>query len=220
MRLPGLYRERELHTDTIHAYNGVIAAGEACREVYSRTDMKGLVLICCLFVARGSVVLGQASRPAEWIGTWTLNVEQSTFGAILFPGASPGLKIISQTVRIDESAGALKISGDTVFSDETGSHSVHEESTLDLNSRESRLGPGSLSFKQIDGLAFDIISHLDTNGPTTFGEVSHFAVSPDGKRLTETKTQTERASAVERPDGTSTNAVIRTSKSILVFDRS
>jgi len=220
MRLLGLYRNDTCTPARSMRARELSQKGKVRREVYSRTKMKGLVLVSCLFVARGAAVLGQTSRPAPWIGTWTLNVEQSTFGTILFPGAPARLKIISQTMRIDESAGALKTSGDTIFSDETGSHSVHEESSLDLNGRETRIGPGSLSFKQIDDLAFDIISHLDANCPTTFGEVSHFAVSPDGKTLIETKMQTERASAAEHSDGTSMNAVMRTSKSILVFNRS
>src|SRR6185369_11801113 len=98
---------------------------------------KGLVLICCLFVASGSVLCGQAGRPARWIGTWTLNVEQSTFGIILFPGAPANLKIISETMRIDESGGTVKLSSDIAFSDQTGSHSAQEESTLDLKGTET-----------------------------------------------------------------------------------
>jgi hypothetical protein len=48
--------------------------------------------------------------------------------------------------------------------------------------------------------------------------VSRFVFSPDGKSLTETKTQTERAMVAEGADKSS-GTVIKTSTSVLVFVR-
>jgi hypothetical protein len=47
-------------------------------------------------------------------------------------------------------------------------------------------------------------------------EVSRFVFSPDGRNLTETKTQTEREVVAEGADKSS-GAVIKTSKFVLVF---
>jgi hypothetical protein len=48
--------------------------------------------------------------------------------------------------------------------------------------------------------------------------VSRFSFSSDGRTLTETKTQTEREVVLEGADQT-TGAVIRSSTSVLVFDK-
>jgi hypothetical protein len=82
---------------------------------------------------------------------------------------------------------------------------------LSLDGRETVIGPASLSFKRIDGATFDIIGKVNTRD-TNFREVSHFAFSPDGQTLTETKTQPLRDVA---PEG----AVIKTSTFVLVFRR-
>ena len=50
------------------------------------------------------------------------------------------------------------------------------------------------------------------------GEVSHFAFSPDGNTLTETKTQTFRKVVPEGVDQT-TGAVLKTSTFVLAFYR-
>ena len=49
-------------------------------------------------------------------------------------------------------------------------------------------------------------------------KVSHFALSSDGRTLTETKTQTERELVPDSVDKTS-GAVIKTSTFVLVFNR-
>ena len=136
--------------------------------------------ICVVAVA----VWGQtAPMPAKWIGTWKLNVPKSTFETPLLPGLPADFKIVSQTVRIERTAREIRLSGDTVVSDSSGSHSGRDDHSLSL-----------------DGQAT--------------GEVSHFAISADGRTLTETKTQTERAGV---PEGS--GAVLKKSTSVLVFNK-
>ena len=98
-----------------------------------------------------------------------------------------------------------------------GPRSNHEEGSLSLDGRETALGPGSLSFKRIDDAAFDIVSKVNTRD-INFGKVSHFAFSPDGTTLTETKTQTLREVVPEGVDKTA-GAVLKTSTFMLVFYR-
>lgn len=145
--------------------------------------------------------------PAKWIGTWTLDVQKSTFGEILVPGVPPGLTIVRQSLKLEQGAGKMKLSGDTVMSDGTDSFPGHDDMSLSLDGAASVVGPVSLSFKRIDGSSFDIVSKLNMKD-RNLGEVSHFAFSSDGKTLTETKTQTERDAA---------GAVIKTSTFVLVF---
>jgi hypothetical protein len=165
-----------------------------------------------------TVLLGQTvSVPAKWIGTWELNVSKSTFGKILVPGAPPDLAIVSQRLRIEQSDQAIRLSGDTVMSDSGGPHSGHDDTALSLDGRETVLGPFSLSFRPIDGSTFEVTSKVNIPG-SNVGEVSRFSFSPDGRTLTETKTQTEREAVPEGADKTA-GAVIKTSKFVLVFSK-
>lgn len=149
----------------------------------------------------------QTDGTAKWAGKWMLDVQASTFGAILIPGLSPGLKkVVGQTLTIEQTAAAVKLSADTAFSGSATPQSVHEEHTVSLDGSETLIGSASFSIKPINDLTFEIVSKLTTNDGTTFAEVSHFAVSSDGETLIETKTQTEN-----------TGARIRYSKSVLVF---
>jgi hypothetical protein len=170
----------------------------------------------CLFESVCFAVLSQTGPvPARWTGAWALNVQKSTLGEILIPGVPVDLKIIRQTVRIEQAATDIRISGDTVVSDGNGSHSNHEDNRLKFDGTATIIGPVSLSFRRIDDFAFDIISALDIPDHNV-GEVSRFVFSPDGRSLTETKTQTEREVVAEGTDKSS-GAVIKTSKAVLVF---
>ena len=77
-----------------HVPSGLSSTG---RSLYSKNAVKHFVGICVLALVGSSCVLGQtASVPTKWIGTWTLNIQKSTFGAILMPGVPVGLTIVSQ----------------------------------------------------------------------------------------------------------------------------
>jgi len=160
-------------------------------------------------------VLGQKADIPKWVGTWELDVQKSTFGKILFPGAPVDFALLSQRTKLEHATDRLKMSADIVYSDATGTHKVHEETSLSLDGQETVIGPASLSFRRIDDSTFDIISRLNTKN-TNVGEVSHFAVSSGGQTLTETKIQTEREGVPEDAEKDS-GAVIRTSTSVLVF---
>jgi hypothetical protein len=155
--------------------------------------------------------------PAKWVGTWALNLQKSTFGTILSPGAPVGFTVGSQTFSLKQTAREIRITAETVFSDSNGSHSTHDDNSLSLDGRETVVGPISLSFKRIDDATFEIVSKVSINN-RNFGEVSRFSFSSDGRTLTETKTQTEREVVPEGVDKT-TGGVIRTSTSVLVFNK-
>lgn len=179
--------------------------------------MKHFAAISALTVICSSAVLGQTAALEKWVGTWALNILKSTFVTALLPGAPVGFKFGSQTISIRQSAVEIRLSAETVFSDTNGSHSNHDDNSLSLDGRETVVGPISLSFKRIDDSAFEIVSKATISG-RNFGEVSRFSFSSDGKTLTETKTQTEREAVPEGVDKTA-GAVIRTSTSVLVFNR-
>jgi hypothetical protein len=160
-------------------------------------------------------VLGQKADSPKWVGTWELDVQKSSFGKILFPGAPVDFALLSQRTKLEHATDRLKMSADIVYSDANGTHKVHEETGLSLDGQETVTGPASLSFKRIDDLTFDVISRLNAK-KTNVGEVSHFAVLSDGQTLTETKTQTERDAVSEATDKNS-GAVMRTSVFVLVF---
>jgi hypothetical protein len=160
-------------------------------------------------------MLGQKADIPKWAGTWELDVQESSFERILFPGAPVDFTLLSQRTELEQATDKLKMSADIVYSDASGPHKVHEESSLSLDGQETVIGPGSLSFRRMDDSSFDIISRLNTKN-TNVGEVSHFAVSSDGQTLTETKTQTKREAVPDDADKNS-GAVIRTSISVLVF---
>jgi len=144
-----------------------------------------------------------------------LNVHNSTFGEILIPGARVDLKIIRQTIRIEQTATDIRLWGDTAMSDGNGSHSTHDDNRLKLDGTATVIGPVSLSFRRINDFAFEIISAIDIPDHNV-GEVSRFVFSPDGRTLTETKTQAEREVVAPGTDKSS-GAVIKTSKFVLVF---
>jgi hypothetical protein len=158
---------------------------------------------------------GQAeAEPAKWIGTWVLNISASLFGPFLMPGAPADLAIVSQTLKLEKTVKAIRLFGETTFRDSTGKHSGYDNTSLGLDGSETVLGPVSLSVRPIDSSAFEIISKLKHSNPN-LSEVSHFSVSSDGMKLTETKTQTEREVVPENAN--KTGRVIRVVTSVLVF---
>ena len=181
----------------------------------SRNATKRFVAIFAILpltAISGSTLLGQsAAAPAKWIGTWVLEVEKSIFEAPLLPGRPGELKIVNQTLRIEQTEQNLRLSGDTTYSDNGGSHSSHDETNVRLDGEPTVLGPISLYLRRSNGSTFDMASRLSIGG-RNIEEESHFAVSSDGGTLTETKVQTER----EGTDN-STTRVIRTSTFVLVF---
>lgn len=186
--------------------------------------MKRLAGICALTMAIGFAALGQTSHggqagsvPATWTGTWKLNVEKSTFGTILVPGAPADLKITAEVLTIEHAGDELKLAGDTVFSTGGQFRSSHEDTALNLDGSESHMGPVTLSFRRIDDSTFEISSTVDIPN-SNVGQVSQYVFSPDGTKLTATKIQTQRAPA---PAGTdkSKGAVVKTSKFVLVYDK-
>jgi hypothetical protein len=180
--------------------------------------VKPFFVVCALTVVCSIVLVGQTvSVPAKWIGTWELNVSESTLGKILVPGAPPELAIVGQRLRIEQSGQAIRLSGDTVISDSGGAHSLHEDTALSLDGSETVLGPFSLSFRPIDSSNFEVTSKVNIPG-SNVGELSRFSFSPDGGTLTETKTQTKRE-AVPAGADTAAGAVIKTSKFVLVFSK-
>jgi hypothetical protein len=172
---------------------------------------KRFLSIAILALSGGSALLSQVAPPAKLSGQWKLNVEKSTFGAPLLPGTPAGLKITSQTVKIEQNPREVRLSGDTLYSDNRGDHSTHDDTTLSLDGKPTVLGPISLLFRGIDDSAFEIVSQLTVPGHNV-EEVSHFSVSEDGRTLTETKTQTEKS----LPGNNSAN---KTSTFVLVFSR-
>lgn len=179
--------------------------------------MRWFIRICLLAIAISFAAFAQSTVPANWTGTWQLNVKESTFGVVLVPGVPADFKILSQTLRIERAADGIRLGGDsTVF---VGGETQTErgDNTLRLDGAATNVGAMSLSFRRIDESTFEIVSAIDVPN-TNVGEVSRYVFSADGKKLTATKVQTERAPV---PAGTdkSKGAVIRTSKFILIYDK-
>jgi hypothetical protein len=180
--------------------------------------MKLLTGICFLTVAASSLALGQSSAvPANWIGTWILNLQESKIGPIVGSGVpAGGVTVTSQTLQIAATAGHLKVTGDTVTT-ELGT--THEEFDVDLEHPDSTLPEGpKISFTRSGDTAFAIV--LTVNNKTLGNQVgvNRFLFSGDGRKLIETKTHTEREPTPEGMDPAESR-VIRTSTSILMFDR-
>jgi hypothetical protein len=162
-----------------------------------------LAIVCDLF--------GQTPA-TTWIGTWKLNLGKSNIGVPIALG--PTLKIVSQTLKVEESGGKLKLVGDTVLSD---GNSSREEFNLDLDGKETVLADRTTSSKRINANSFEIIVKVANNVANGVG-MNHFEFSADGKILIETKVQTKRGIV---PAGTdpAKGVLIGTSTSVLVFDK-
>jgi hypothetical protein len=169
------------------------------------------LLLVALFSMCGTTLWAQEAVPSSWLGTWMLDVPHSTIGRSLMPGTPPGLTITGQTLALDQIAQQFRLTGETNYSDSSGTHSARETNRLSLDGTPTLVGPISLVFKRIDGSTFDILSELML-GNRQLSETSHFVVAADGRTLTETKTQTERASGLA-------DVQPRTSISVVVFHK-
>jgi hypothetical protein len=117
-------------------------------------------------------------------------------------------------LRIDQGERNIRLSGETAYSDNSGTHSAQDDTSLSLDGTPTVRGPISLSFRRITDSTFDIVSQASIR-ERNLREVSHFAISSDGGTLIETKTQTEREGGADN----NTARVIRSSVSVLVFRR-
>jgi hypothetical protein len=179
--------------------------------------MRDILGTSVLVFAGALAAFSQAATVSpKWIGTWTADLKKSTLGPIWGPGLPEGVTPVSQTLKIEEISGQMKFSGDTAL---TGLQPVHDETSLNLDGKETVIGHGaSVLFQKIDDSTFDII--VKVNGKDTGNHVgeNRFVFSPDGKTLTETKTHTEREVVPEGADQTK-GPLIRTSTSVLVFNK-
>jgi len=153
----------------------------------------------------------QEAVSSSWLGTWMLDVSQSTIGRpLMLPS---GLTIIGQTLALDQTAEQLHLSGETDYSDASGLHSARETNHLNLDGTPTVVGPASLVFKRIDDSMFEILSELTLRN-RQLSETSRFVIAANGRTLTETKTQTERSAGSNSEAGAT-----RTSTSVLVFHK-
>jgi hypothetical protein len=168
--------------------------------------VKHIVGVCVLAAFGSAAVPGQtAAVPEKWIGTWTLNLQESKFGPSWGPGFPDGTTITSQTLKISVATGHLKGAGDTVTSQYGSSH---DEFDVSLDGTETEIVPApgvTISTKRIDDTGFEIIVKDSRNRAGH----NRFVFADDGKKLTEIKTYTEQVHG----------AVTRTSTSVLVFYR-
>ena len=78
--------------------------------------------VCALTVVISVGVLAQKADIPKWVGTWELDVQESSFGKILFPGAPVDFTFLSQRAKLEQATDRLRISADIVYSDATGTH--------------------------------------------------------------------------------------------------
>jgi hypothetical protein len=161
--------------------------------------MRDMLKAASLILAGVFVLTGQPPiTPSKWVGTWTLDVRRSSFGKALAP-------CVPETSEIRLTSQEIGFELDLSMS--PGNRISHLDQRLRLDGSEAVLATGAILFvRRINDSSFDVIGKV-TTGNTRIGEVSHFAFSPDGLTLTETKTQTEM-----EPDG-------RTSVSVLIFNK-
>ena len=88
---------------------------------------------------------GQKADIPKWVGTWELDVHESSFGKILFPGAPVDFMLLSQRAKLEQATDKLKMSADIVYPDANGPHKVHEGSSLSVDGKETVIVPGPLS---------------------------------------------------------------------------
>ncbi|MBP6823686.1 MAG: hypothetical protein KA368_19205 [Acidobacteria bacterium] len=162
-----------------------------------------LSLVICLAGAQTDIV------PNTWLGVWKLNAAKSSFDERAL------VTITDQTLMLSATQKELTVTGDTTLPD---GRRLAETSRVQLNGKETVVATDIVaSFKRIDDRGFEITVTAHTPVGKGIG-VNHFVFSPDGKTLTETKTQTLKAAVSEGSDPEKA-AVIRTSKSVLVFEK-
>ena len=159
--------------------------------------MQRAAVIMFLAVLWGPAVFGQR-------GTWVLDLEQSD--------VPKGVR--SGTLEIRATPGLIKVIIDTVTSQREPSQ---EEFDPTLNGKDTVYPDGhKVSFKRVDNRSFDIIASVNNKQSGNHVEENHFVFSPEGNRLTDTRTDTERETVPDGVDPTK-GAVLRESTSVLVF---
>ena len=149
-----------------------------------------------------------------WNGTWSLDVEKSTFGPILFPGVPPKMTVVAQKMKIERADGNIRLSGETTVSLSGRTVTSKDDTSLSLNGNAAAVGPARLTFRPIDAAAFEILTTVILRD-TEYREVSRFVFSKDGRSLTETKTQAERPRSSN--DGKGKAEPTKSSSSVLIF---
>jgi hypothetical protein len=169
-----------------------------------------------IFLALSYLAFGQPAPFSEkWTGTWNLDIGKSTFGLILFPGVPADMTIVRQTLRIERAGEKIRLSGETDVRLSGNTITSQDDTSLSLDGTETSVGPAALAFRRADSSAFEILSKLKVND-REYQEVSRFVFSPDGKTLTETKTQTEKS---DRAGNKAKDEIVRSSTTVLVFAR-
>jgi len=180
--------------------------------------MRRCIACFAISLALSVHAVGQAGPcSGDWTGSWTLDVEKSTFGPILVPGVPPNLTVVAQTVKIDCADGKIRLSGETTVTLSGQAVTSKDDLSLALDGTATDIGPARLAFRLVGAFEFEIVSNLKLKDKE-YEEVSRFAFSQDGKLLSETKTQTERAGASdggEMGNGRPT----KSSTSVLIFAR-
>src|SRR5579864_3695167 len=149
-----------------------------------RKPMRRLLRTSWLVFASALAAFSQAATlPSKWIGTWTLDLKKSTIGPIWGPGLPEGVAPVSQTLKIEEMFGQMKLSGDTVL---TGFPPIHDETNLNPDGKETVIGRGaSVLFRKLDDSTFDIIVKANSKDTGNHMGENRFVFSPDGKTLIE-----------------------------------
>ncbi|MBI4472304.1 MAG: hypothetical protein HY646_06525 [Acidobacteria bacterium] len=150
--------------------------------------------------------------PNTWLGVWKLNAAKSSFDERAL------VTITDQTLILSATQTELTVTGETTLPD---GRRLAETSTVQLNGKETVVAPDIVaSFKRIDERAFEITVTANTTAGKGIG-VNHFAVLPDGKTLTETKTQTLKAAVPtgSDPEKAPVIGTSRSSRSVLVFEK-
>lgn len=147
--------------------------------------------------------------PNTWLGVWKFNSAKSSVDEHSL------VMIRDQTLTIGATKTELTVTGDTTLLD---GRRLAETSSVQLNGKDTVVTTDIVaSFKRTDDGGFEITVTARTPAGKGIG-VNHFVFSPDGKTLTETKTQTLKATVPEGNDPEKA-PVIRTSRSILVFEK-
>ena len=136
--------------------------------------MSGIGLWLLLTLTTGTS-FGQ--RTENWVGTWELNLEESTFRNS--EETEPPWK--GRTWTITAVAGGLTITDNLV---PTKGTPIHQEYTVTADGGEvpiERLPDFTISFRRVNDSTFELVTKTESSSST-----ERFVVSPDGNSLTHT----------------------------------
>ena len=131
--------------------------------------------LCLFLISTTGILFGQRSE--KWIGTWELNLEQSTFRNT--EETEPPWK--SRTWAISAVAGGIRITDDLI---PTKGSPIHQEYTVTSDGAEvplEQLPDFTISFNRVDDSTFELITKTESSSST-----ERFWVSPDGNSMTHT----------------------------------